>query len=70
MISFSPLIFATLASVLTGHTDHPECVMDNSLQRKDGTVAMEEQIHLCNIVGITNNIGHGTSGGELEVTAE
>jgi len=49
MISFSRLIFATLASVLFGYTDHPECVMDDSLQKKDGTVAMEEQKHLWNI---------------------
>jgi hypothetical protein len=34
MISFSQLIFATLASVLIGHTDHPEYVMDDSLQKK------------------------------------
>jgi hypothetical protein len=43
---FSWLIFAILASVLIGHTDHPECVMDDSLQKKDGTVAMAEQKHL------------------------
>ena len=33
MISFSRLVFATLASVLIGHTDHPECVIDDSLQK-------------------------------------
>ena len=31
---------------------------------------MEEQKHLWNILGITNYIRHGTSGEELEVTAE
>jgi len=56
MISFSWPIFATLASVLIGHTCHPECVMDDSLQKKDETVAMEEQKHLWNILEITNNI--------------
>ena len=44
--------------------------MDDSLQKKDETVAMEEQKHLWNILGIINNIWHGTSGEELEVTAE
>ena len=28
------LVSPALASVLFGHTDHPECVMDNSLQKR------------------------------------
>jgi hypothetical protein len=53
---FYQLIYATLASVLIGHTDHSECVMDDRLQKKDGTVVMEQQKYLWYIFGITNNI--------------
>jgi hypothetical protein len=39
-------------------------------KKRDERVPMEEQKHLWNILGITNNIRYGTSGEELEVTAE